>query len=221
MFGVREDTGKVHHHALKLAIEGNIGSDGVANGALQQSRGPSSPGFNTGVVVQCTVFQNDVIPVCFSGWTVEYVHISLLRPFTEDTTDFQFSRYLQSGKVWYATQRAPPTKPLIDRFWGLFISGKLCSKTGHREFHSFNQWALGKVLAWNLQSPADKNFTQNYRLRKQNDRDVLSNVRSYTRTGRLINRNSPWGAISSCGPQERRKKLSGTPGTTRRALVTI
>ena len=92
LFHVREGNEKVHHHTIKLALEGKIGSDGVANGTFQQSRDSPSPGFKIGTVAQCTVFQNGMAPVCFrggdSGSTVEYVHISLLRPFAEATADF-------------------------------------------------------------------------------------------------------------------------------------
>ena len=90
LFHVGEDIHRVHDEAVKLATDGNKRANEDACDAYQQSRDSPLPGFNINAVVQCGMFQNGMIPVCFSEdkncHAVEYAHIFLLRPFARGTT---------------------------------------------------------------------------------------------------------------------------------------
>ena len=149
LFHVGEATQRAHEEAVQLATQGNRGEDKETRDAYHQSRNSPIPGFNIGAVVAMAVSNDELVPVYFSGdekcIDVEYVHVSLIRPFLSVATTFQIKRYIHSGEVWYATQRVPPAEQEIDRFRDKLISGELCYKTGHLEASRLNAWILDKV----------------------------------------------------------------------------
>ena len=98
LFHVGEAIQRVHEKAVQLATQGNRGEDKETRDAYHQSRNSPIPGFNIGAVVATAVFNDDLVPVYFSGnekcTDVEYVHVSLMRPFLSGATTFQINRYI-------------------------------------------------------------------------------------------------------------------------------